>query len=103
MRRRLGRWQRKRSPGTKATILASSIVGGKPWSDREARRTVLDGHPTLEQAQLVGEAVKKAITGPFRLAHATLELECESCNDDGDCCPMDTAALAAPAAGRGRR
>jgi len=50
---------------------------------------VLSGHPSLEEAQVVGEAVKVAVTRRFRIAHATLELECESCGDDGDWCAMD--------------
>lgn len=50
---------------------------------------VLAGHPTLEEAQLVGGAVK-AIIGPrYAIAHATLELECEACLDAGPWCPMD--------------
>ena len=40
---------------------------------------VLTGHPTLEEAQVVGERVKAAIAGPFGIAHSTLELECEPC------------------------
>ena len=42
---------------------------------------VLAGHPTLEEAQVVGEAVKRTIGGQFGIAHATLELECEACAD----------------------
>jgi cobalt-zinc-cadmium efflux system protein len=54
---------------------------------------VLAGHPTLEQAQVVAEAVKAAIAGPFGIAHATLELECETCVDgDIDPCTMDELA-----------
>jgi cobalt-zinc-cadmium efflux system protein len=57
---------------------------------------VLSGHPTLEQAQVVGEAVKAAIAGPFAIAHATLELECETCVDgDIDPCTMDELSPAA--------
>jgi len=40
---------------------------------------VLNGHPTLEAAQEVGDRVKLAIGEPYRIAHATLELECEAC------------------------
>jgi cobalt-zinc-cadmium efflux system protein len=43
---------------------------------------VLTGHPTLEEAQLVGERVKRAIGGPFAISHSTLELECERCDDN---------------------
>lgn len=49
---------------------------------------ILDGHPTLEEAQVVGRAVKTAVSAPFRIAHATLELECEGCVDDGEWCAM---------------
>jgi cobalt-zinc-cadmium efflux system protein len=52
---------------------------------------VLAGHPSLEEAQVVGTAVKRAISRPFAIAHATLELECESCVDDGTWCAMDLA------------
>jgi cobalt-zinc-cadmium efflux system protein len=48
---------------------------------------VVAGHPTLEEAQAVGVAVKGAISRPFAIAHATLELECERCvdEDEADC------------------
>jgi hypothetical protein len=45
---------------------------------------LLAGHPTLEQAQAVGSAVRAAVEGPFGLAHTTLELECERCSDEAD-------------------
>jgi len=52
---------------------------------------VLSGHPTLEQAQVVGDRVKSAIGTPFTIAHTTLELECERCTDDEvDPCLMDS-------------
>ena len=51
---------------------------------------VLAGHPTLEEAQVVGDAVKRTIASGFAIAHATLELECEACvADDADPCAMD--------------
>lgn len=51
---------------------------------------VLTGHPTLEEAQVVGDRAKQAIAGPFSIAHSTLELECERCDDDhDDPCLMD--------------
>jgi cobalt-zinc-cadmium efflux system protein len=50
---------------------------------------VLDGHPTLEEAQIVSDHVKAAIAAPFAIAHSTLELECERCNEEGDPCEMD--------------
>jgi cobalt-zinc-cadmium efflux system protein len=52
---------------------------------------VLSGHPTLEQAQVVGDRVKSAIGIPFTIAHSTLELECERCIDgEVDPCLMDS-------------
>jgi hypothetical protein len=45
---------------------------------------VLEGHPSLEEAQAVGERLKAAVGVAFSLAHVTLELECEAC-DDGPC------------------
>jgi cobalt-zinc-cadmium efflux system protein len=51
---------------------------------------VLAGHPTLEEAQVVGEAVKRTIAVKYGIAHATLELECEACVDaDADPCAID--------------
>jgi len=50
---------------------------------------VLAGHPSLAQAQEVGLAVKRTISRPFAIVHATLELECESCVDDGTWCALD--------------
>jgi cobalt-zinc-cadmium efflux system protein len=58
---------------------------------------VMAGHPTLEEAQAVAEQVKRTVGAPFGIAHATLELECETCTPDGiDPCAMDdlTAAMA---------
>jgi cobalt-zinc-cadmium efflux system protein len=58
---------------------------------------VLNGHPTLEQAQLVGDHVKSHLGSPYAIAHATLELECESCVDpDGVVCPIDSESGVAP-------
>jgi cobalt-zinc-cadmium efflux system protein len=52
---------------------------------------VLDGHPTLEQAQVIGELVKVSVGARFRVAHATLEMECEPCADDvADACAVDS-------------
>jgi cobalt-zinc-cadmium efflux system protein len=57
---------------------------------------VLTGHPTLEEAQVVGEHVKAAIGVPYGIAHSTLELECERCLDgDVDPCQMESATPAA--------
>jgi cobalt-zinc-cadmium efflux system protein len=47
---------------------------------------VLSGHPTLEEAQVVGERLRADIGPRFGIAHSTLELECESCIDVGDGC-----------------
>jgi cobalt-zinc-cadmium efflux system protein len=47
---------------------------------------VLSGHPTLEEAQVVGERLRADIGPRFGIAHTTLELECESCIDVGDGC-----------------
>jgi cobalt-zinc-cadmium efflux system protein len=58
---------------------------------------VLTGHPTLEEAQKVGDRVKHAIAGPFAISHSTLELECEPCVDvDVDPCAMDAGSVARP-------
>ncbi len=46
---------------------------------------VLSGHPTLEEAQLVSDRVKATICGPYAIAHATLELECERCTELDPC------------------
>lgn len=51
---------------------------------------VLDGHPSLEEAQVVGARVKSTIGGRFRISHATLELECEACGVPADYCTIDT-------------
>jgi len=53
---------------------------------------VLSGHPTLEEAQIVGNQVKVAIAEPFSISHSTLELECEHCQDDEDPCGLGTLA-----------
>ncbi|MCU1396594.1 MAG: cation diffusion facilitator family transporter [Ilumatobacteraceae bacterium] len=50
---------------------------------------VLSGHPTLEEAQVVGSAVKTTIGPRFSISHITLELECESCSASGPWCAID--------------
>jgi hypothetical protein len=50
---------------------------------------VLAGHPTLEEAQVVGSAVKAMIGPRYAISHATLELECEACVDVGPWCAME--------------
>jgi cobalt-zinc-cadmium efflux system protein len=47
---------------------------------------VVTGHPTLEEAQAIGTEVKRAVSAPYGIAHATVELECEGCVDDGNWC-----------------
>jgi cobalt-zinc-cadmium efflux system protein len=47
---------------------------------------VLSGHPTLEEAQVVGDRLRATIGPRFSIAHATLELECESCVAEIDGC-----------------
>ena len=62
---------------------------------------VLSGHPTLEEAQVVGDRVKAAIGSPFTIAHSTLELECERCIDgELDPCLMDSVGDARGASSR---
>jgi cobalt-zinc-cadmium efflux system protein len=60
---------------------------------------VLSGHPSLEEAQQVGDRVKSAVASPFFIAHSTLELECEPCADaEEGPCGID-AGMTAPSAG----
>jgi len=72
------------------------------WSlSSEARvlsaHLVLTGHPSLEEAQVVGDRVKRSIGGGFGIAHSTLELECERCQDgDADPCRMEVTTPAHP-------
>ncbi len=50
---------------------------------------VISGHPTLEQAQEVAATVRARLADDFGIAHATLELECETCTDGlADPCAM---------------
>jgi len=53
---------------------------------------VVDGRPTLEQAQAVGSRVRAAIGPVFRIAHATLELECEECAIAGQTCCLGNSS-----------
>ncbi|MGH9125752.1 MAG: cation diffusion facilitator family transporter [Acidimicrobiales bacterium] len=59
---------------------------------------VLLGHPTLEEAQAVGDAVKSTIAADFGICHATLDLECETCSPGPPRCAMDDLSAAAAAA-----
>lgn len=49
---------------------------------------VVEGHPTLEEAQQVAGRVKSELSARFRIAHATIELECETCEDVGPACDI---------------
>jgi cobalt-zinc-cadmium efflux system protein len=61
---------------------------------------VLDGHPTLEEAQVVGDRVRRHVAVRFAIAHATLELECEACAEpEEDPCGMGAHALASGSEG----
>ena len=42
---------------------------------------VLDGEPTLHDAQLVGNDLRALLVHRFGIDHATLELECHDCAD----------------------
>jgi cobalt-zinc-cadmium efflux system protein len=54
---------------------------------------VLTGHPTLEEAQVVGDHIRQAVAKPYAIAHSTIELECEPCNpEDEDPCRMEAVA-----------
>ncbi len=50
---------------------------------------VVDGHPSLEDAQAVAGRVRHELADRFHIAHATIELECETCEDTGPACDMD--------------
>ena len=63
---------------------------------------VLAGHPTLEEAQAIGERVKQAVAHPFAVAHATFELECEPCLPGDPGCTMEAVTLA-PSSQEGHR
>jgi cobalt-zinc-cadmium efflux system protein len=61
-----------------------------------AAHLVLEGHPTLEEAQVVGDRVRRHVSVRFAIAHATLELECEACAEpEEDPCGMGAHAVAA--------
>jgi cobalt-zinc-cadmium efflux system protein len=65
---------------------------------------MMSGHPTLEEAQVVGVRVKSALAGAYGIAHVTLELECESCGEINErFCAIDrlseSPTFASPALG----
>jgi len=67
---------------------------------------VLSGHPTLEEAQVVGDRVRATVGPRFGIAHATLELECESCvQEDGEPCAelLDHSSVTSGTSGPLRR
>jgi cobalt-zinc-cadmium efflux system protein len=49
---------------------------------------IVAGHPTLKEAQEVGSRIKTEMAAAYRISHATLELECEGCVDDGSWCAI---------------
>jgi cobalt-zinc-cadmium efflux system protein len=54
---------------------------------------VVEGHPTLEEAQAVAGLVRRTLATSFGIGHATIELECESCEDHGPVCDIDALDL----------
>ncbi|MGH8979406.1 MAG: cation diffusion facilitator family transporter [Acidimicrobiales bacterium] len=58
---------------------------------------VLQGHPTLEDAQAVGGLVRERMLEDFGIAHTTFEMECERCDDETpDPCTIDDLHAGAP-------
>jgi cobalt-zinc-cadmium efflux system protein len=56
---------------------------------------VLTGHPSLEEAQVVGTVVREQVAPRFGIAHTTFEMECERCADDlDDPCGVDESVAA---------
>jgi cobalt-zinc-cadmium efflux system protein len=54
---------------------------------------VLESHPSLEGAQVIGERVKARVREGFGIDHATLELECERCAEpEVEVCAIDPQA-----------
>jgi cobalt-zinc-cadmium efflux system protein len=54
----------------------------------------VSGHPTLEQAQAIGEQIKDMVATEFDIAHATIEMECEACPEPDPCALESPAAFA---------
>lgn len=46
---------------------------------------LLAGHPSLEEAQAVGELLKRELARRFSIGHATIEMECEACPEPDPC------------------
>lgn len=49
------------------------------------------GHPSLEEARVVGERLKDRLAADFAIGHATLELECETCDVEPPTCLVEPA------------
>lgn len=67
------------------------------WSLSEQVRAasghvLLEGHPTLEEANETGARVKRVLAERYGIGHATLELECEVCQP----VPADACTLPEP-------
>ncbi|HEY1737746.1 MAG TPA: cation diffusion facilitator family transporter [Acidimicrobiia bacterium] len=61
---------------------------------------MVSGHPSLEEAQVVGVRVKSALASAYGIAHVTLELECESCGEINErFCAIDRLSHTVPKAG----
>jgi cobalt-zinc-cadmium efflux system protein len=97
-------------PGVDPLVLAAAMAGVEGvesvhdlhvWSLSSELRAlaahlVLDGHPTLEEAQVVGDRVRRHVSTRFAIGHATLELECEACSEpEEDPCGVDAHAVEA--------
>jgi cobalt-zinc-cadmium efflux system protein len=52
---------------------------------------LVSGHPTLEQARVVGDRLKARLAADFAIGHATLELECETCDAEPPACLVETS------------
>ena len=51
---------------------------------------VIVGQPSLQDAQLIATEVKARLARDYAITHATLELECETCEDLGPACEINT-------------
>jgi len=66
-----------------------------------AAHVVLEGHPSLEEAQEVVGRVRGLLAERFAIAHATIEQECEPCGPpDVEPCAIHDLEFAAPPEGR---
>jgi len=53
---------------------------------------LVSGHPSLEEARVVGERLKDRLAADFAIGHATLELECETCDVEPPTCFVEPTA-----------